>query len=254
MIKLHRHAKPSDLTSEVEKQLVEEYKNTKKSVWRKDYIVTPLLEMSHNKCCYCETMLGVQARPMQVEHYHCKDLYPNEVIEWENLLPSCSQCNSNKSTLDTYKTPIINPCVDNPKDYLYLKCYMIKSKDNTIGSKGRLTVDQLELNHRERLINPRIEVADKMHYKLTDIHEKTVELNSREDGKLYNKSRIINTLVDILALAQPDAEYSAFMATIIITDEDYLETRNILQDKELWTDKLEELHNCATEIKFDTEK
>lgn len=254
MIKLIRPKKPSELTEDVEKQLVKEYKDTEKSVWRKDYITTPLLKMSHNKCCYCETMLGIQARPMQVEHYHCKTLYPDEVVKWENLLPSCSQCNSNKSTLDTYETPIIDPSVDNPKDYLYLKCYMIKSKDNTIGSKGRLTVDQLELNHRERLVNPRIEVADKMGYKLTDIHEKAITLNSREDGKLYNKSKIINTLVDILKIAQPDAEYSAFMATIILTDEDYIETQDILKNKGLWTSELETLHNCAAEIKLDTKK
>lgn len=254
MIKLNRPDKPSDLTVEVEKQLVEEYKNTGKPVWRKDYITTPLLKMSHNKCCYCETILGVQARPMQVEHYHCKDFYPDEVVKWENLLPSCSQCNSNKSTLDTYKTPIINPTVDNPKDYLYLKCYMIKSKDNTIGSKGRLTVDQLELNHRDRLVTPRIKIASEMNYKLTDIHEKAIALNSREDGKLYNKSKIINTLVDILKMAQPDAEYSAFMATIILTDEDYIEIKNILSNKGLWTDELEILHNGAAGIKLDTEK
>ena len=254
MIKLSRPDKPSELTPEVEKQLVTEYKEKEKSVWRKNYITIPLSKMSHNKCCYCETILGVQARSMHVEHYHCKDLYPDEVVTWENLLPSCSQCNSNKSTLDTYATPIIDPSVDNPKDYLYLKCYMIKSKDNTIGSKGRLTVDQLELNHRDRLVTPRIKIACEMNYKLKDIHKKAIALNLREDGKLYNKSKIINTLVDILKMAQPDAEYSAFMATIILTDEDYVEVRDILIDKGLWTDELKTLHNCAAEIKLDTEK
>ena len=68
-----------------------------------------------------------------------------------------------------------------------------------------------------------------MNYKLTDIHEKAVTLNSREDGKLYNKSKIINTLVDILKMTQPDAEYSAFMATIVLTDEDYLENVDLLE-------------------------
>lgn len=254
MIKLTRPDKPSDLTTEVEKQLIKEYKETKNSVWRKDYITDPLLKMSHNKCCYCETMLGEQAKPMQVDHYHCKDNYPDEVVKWENLLPSCSQCNSNKSTLDTYRTPIIDPSVDNPKDYLYLKYYMIKSKDNTLGSKGRLTVDQLELNHRERLVTPRIKIAYEMNYKLQDIHKKAIALNLRDDGKLYNKTKIINTLVDILKMAQPSAEYNAFMATIVLTDEDYIETRNILKNKGLWTDELETLHNFAAEIKLDTEK
>lgn len=254
MIKLNRPDKPSDLTPEVEKQLIDEYKKTEKPVWRKDYITSPLLEMSHNKCCYCETILGVQARPMQVEHYHCKSLYPDEVVKWENLLPCCSECNSNKSTLDTYKTPIINPSVDDPRDYLYLKDAMIKSKDNDILSKGRLTVDKLDLNNQNKLVIPRIKIACAIYDKLKDIHKKALALNSRTDDKLYNKSRIINTLVDILKMAQPDAEYSAFMATTILTDEDYIETKNILKNKGLWTDELETLHNYAFNIKLDTDK
>ena len=254
MIKLIRPDKPSELTPEVEKQLIDEYKKTEKPVWKKDFITVPLLKMSHNKCCYCETILGVQARPMQVEHYHCKSSYPDEVVKWENLLPSCSECNSNKSTINTYKTPLIDPSVDDPREYLYLKCFMIKSKDNNILNKGRLTVDKLDLNNQNKLVIPRIKIANAMYYKLKDIHKKTIALNSREDGKLYNKSIIINTLLDILAMAQPDAEYSAFMATIILTDEDYIEIKNILNDKGLWSDKLEILHNCADKIKLDTKR
>ena len=33
---------------------------------------------------------------MEVEHFHPKSLYPNEVISWENLLPICKRCNSSK--------------------------------------------------------------------------------------------------------------------------------------------------------------
>ena len=254
MIKLVRPDKPSELTEDVEKELVEEYKATKKDVWRQDYIVTPLLKMSNEKCCYCETELETQAKPMHVEHYHCKNLYPDEVVSWGNLLPSCSQCNSNKGTLDTYKTPIIDPTVDNPKDYLYLNNYMIRSKDNTIGSKGWLTVDRLDLNNRKRLVNTRIKIADEMRKKLEDAYKKASALALREDGKLYNKSVIIRTLRDILEMAQQDAEYSAFMATIILTDDDYLAIKNILQEKNIWTDELDKLHNAANEIKLDTTK
>lgn len=254
MIKLVRPPKPSELTKDVEEALVNEYKTTKKSVWRQDYITTPLLAMSHEKCCYCETELETQAKPMHVEHYHCKDLYPNEVVSWENLLPSCSQCNSNKGTLDTYKMPIIDPTVDNPKDYLYLNNFIIRSKDSTINSKGRLTVDRLDLNNRKRLVNPRIKIADEMRKKLEDAYKKASALASREDGKLYNKSVIIRTLRDVLEMAQPDAEYSAFMATLILTDDDYLAIKNILQEKNIWTDELNKLHNKASEIKLDTTK
>lgn len=254
MIKLVRPDKPLELTEELEKELIKEYKETESAVWRKEYITKPLLEMSYNKCCYCETKLGTQGRAMQIEHFHYKNKYPEEVVSWENLLPSCSQCNSNKSTLDTYEEPILNPCVDNPKDFLYLKNYMIRSKDNKLRSKGRLTIDQLELNNRERLINPRIDIADKMDYKLRDVHEKAIALSVRDDGKLYNKTKIVNTLRDILKMAQSEAEYSAFISTIILTDEDYIEIKNILQQKELWTKELDRLHNEADKIRLDTEK
>lgn len=255
MIKLIRPKKPEELTDEVKEKLTQEFKETKKPVWRKDYIIKALKSMSHEKCCYCEIKLGTQSRELQVEHFHYKDEYPDEVVDWDNLLPSCSQCNSNKGTYDTKKdAPIINPAEDDPKKYLYLKHYMIKSKDNDLESKGRVTVTLLDLNNRERLVNPRIQTADMMSCKLESIHEKAIKLRDRCDGKYYNKSRIINGLRDILKMAQSDAEYSAFMATIILTDEDYLESKGILEGLKLWNKELDDLHKNAEQLKLDTSK
>ena len=255
MIKLTRPEKPEELTDEVKEKLTREFKETKKSVWRKDYIIKALKNMSHEKCCYCEIKLGTQSRELQVEHFHYKDEYPDEVVDWNNLLPSCSQCNSNKGTYDTKKdVPIINPAEDDPRDYLYLKNYMIKSKDNRLKSKGRITVSLLDLNNRERLTTPRIMTADAMSSKLENIHEKAIELRNRCDGKQYNRSRIINGLRDILKMAQSDAEYSAFMATIILTEEDYLETKCILEGLGLWDKELDDLHKNAEQLKLDTSK
>lgn len=254
MIKLTRPDKPHQLTSDVEIELIEEFKKTKHAVWRKPYIIESLLLMSHSKCCYCETALETQAKAMQVDHFHFKEGYPNEVVSWENLLPSCSQCNSNKAIIDTYAKPMINPAIDDPKEYLYLKNYMIKSKDNSIGSKGRNTVDELDLNNRDRLVTPRVKISVDMLSKLSDIHEKALSIKNREDGRQYNRKRVLRGMQDVLKMAQPEAEYSAFMATIILTDEDYIETRNILIEKELWNDELESLHIKAKCIKLDTNK
>lgn len=252
MIRLIRPEKPKELTLEVEEALVEEFKRTKKSVWREPYIVETLNKMSHEKCCYCETKLGTQSRAMQVEHFHYKEKYPDEVVSWDNLLPSCQQCNSNKGTYDTIEDgEIIEPTIDDPRDYLYLKHFMIRSKDNRIGSKGRNTVDLLDLNNRKRLINPRIQIADTMRKTLENIHKMALVLVHRTDGKQYNKTRIRNGIKDILEMAQPDAEYSAFMATIILTDEDYKETKDILKSLGLWDLELEELATIAETLKLD---
>lgn len=254
MIKLKRPDKPVELTNDKEKELTSEFKKTGKAVWRKPYITKALKEMSHNKCAFCETKLGTQARELQVEHFHYKDEYPDEVVKWTNLLPACRQCNSNKGIIDTYKTPFIDPSVDNPKDYLYLKNCMIRSKDNDVNSKGRKTVDRLQLNHRERLVNPRLTIYAAMQTKLADIHNKAVSMINRADGKQYNRGFIINGLKDILIMAQPDAEYSAFMATIILDEEDYLETKEILCKLNLWDDELDNLHKIANTIKLDTNR
>lgn len=251
MIKLMRPDKPK-LLEENEKSLTEEYKKTGKSVWRKDYIVNPLMQMSHNKCCYCETNLTVQARNMAVEHYHFKDGYPDEVVSWENLLPSCSQCNSNKGTYDTVKDgDIIKPTDDDPRDYLYLYCFMIKSKDNDLESKGRKTVELLELNNRDRLVTPRIKIASAMDEKLQYIHEKMCAYAERWDGKQYNRNRIVNGIIDLLKLAQPYAEYSAFISMVLSESTDYKEIKKLMEKFDLWTPEMEKLHNTMISIKFD---
>ncbi|MGB8452746.1 MAG: hypothetical protein WCD89_10465 [Anaerocolumna sp.] len=250
MIKLERPDKPSELSKEKMKDLTETYKKTGKAVWRENYIVKKLNEMSHDKCCYCELKLNVQSREMQVEHYHYKDKYVDEVVEWKNLLPSCKQCNSNKGIWDTVVDPIINPTDQNPKDFFYLKFYMIKSKDNDRNSIGYKTIELLDLNNRKRLVNLRIELADAMFNKLADTYDKleTYKFN-KSNTRLKNK--IIKTIKDILSMAQPDSEFSAVIATMLLNYEDYIEIKDSLNDLELWDEELEKLHNNSNRIKFD---
>jgi len=253
MIKLIRPEKPEKLSQD-ELALTAQFKQDGSTVWRKKYIVEALAAMSNSKCCYCETKLGEQAKNLQVEHYHCKSLYPDEVVKWENLLPACGQCNTNKGSHDTYVEPIINPSAEDPKDYLYLKYYRITSKDNGIDSKGRFTINLLGLNDRKRLVNPRIEIAEQMKNKLENIYERAVKWQSGENTSQINKNRVRNGIKDILELAQPEAEYSAFMATIILNDEDYLEAKKFLITQKCWNIELQVLEDSAKNIKLDIQK
>ena len=43
------------------------------------------------------------------------DDYPDEVVDWDNLLPSCKRCNTTKGTHDVVTEPIINPFDIDPK-------------------------------------------------------------------------------------------------------------------------------------------
>lgn len=251
MIRLIRPPKPELLTKN-EQSLTEQFKKDKnKKVWNKPYIKIPLSEMSFHKCCFCEIKLDEQAKNMNVEHFHYKEAYPDEVVKWDNLLPSCGQCNSNKGIHDTYNEPIINPAADDPRDYLYLKFYRIISKDTLKSSKGRLTIDLLDLNNRERLVNPRIKLADAMQCKLDDLLDKALKIESGEETRQLIITRLKNSLRDVLRMAQPDSEYSAFMATILLEDDDYNNICNIMKRLNLWTDELNTLHNCSANIKFE---
>lgn len=223
-----------------------------KTVWRKPYIVQPLKTMSHCKCCYCEISLIEQSREMHVEHFHYKDKYMEEVVMWDNLLPSCRQCNSNKGTTDTYSEPMLNPTIDNPKEYLYLNMFMIKSKDNRVNSKGKNTVDILELNNRERLVNPRIKISCEIDEKLNSINEIGSEYKNGQNITTRTRNKIVNGIKGILRLAQPSQEFSAFMSTIILNSDDYIEITNVLKSLGLWDDELQELHSKCENIKFET--
>lgn len=64
-------------------------------------------------CPYCNrqyifTLENNKVRP-QFDHYYPKSIYPYLAVSIFNLIPSCSICNQAKSTLDTYKEPILYP-------------------------------------------------------------------------------------------------------------------------------------------------
>ena len=115
MIQIERTPKPLKLTDAVQQELTSEFKkDNSKAVWGKTYIRKALLDMSNSKCCYCECLVGKGTKEMHVDHFQPKSIYPDLVVQWENLLPSCSQCNKSKSDHDTVQEPIINPTKDNP--------------------------------------------------------------------------------------------------------------------------------------------
>lgn len=243
MIKLNRQPAPSELTSQVVRELTEQYKQQGVSVWNKDYIKKALLEMSHRKCCYCEVRLQEEGKYMQVEHFHCKSLYPDEVVVWDNLLPSCNRCNSHKSNHDTYKEPIINPCTDDPKEFLYMEDYRIRSKNNN--PIGYRTIDILYLNDSEHLVTPRFEIGNKIHEKIQLIDELLKDYISGKNTSIQRRNKIINSLKEILKLSGPEQEYSATVATVTIKDSTYLHVRDDLLKLSLWDEELEELDSKA---------
>jgi uncharacterized protein (TIGR02646 family) len=246
MIKLTRGAKPVELTLAMEKQLTDEFKKTGASVWRKEYIKNGLLAYSTNKCAYCECDITEESKYLEVEHFHHKDNYPDEVVKWENLLPSCKKCNTTKSSHDTYAEPIINPCIDEPTKHLKLLNYRIKGNDNF----GKLTVSVLDLNNQDRHCKKRFEIGNATHEKLEDFLELIAEFESGNSVSTRRKNRITNGLKELLSLALPKSTYSATTASVILNSPDYIDLKAQMIKNKLWDAELTGLETECEKIKL----
>ena len=234
MIKLDLPQKPTELTEELQNNLTQEFKNSKKSVWSIGWLKDAVSAKSYSKCCYSEILLGEESKYMEIEHFHPKNPYPDEVMSWENLLPACKKCNVAKGEHDTVKEPIINPFADNPKEYLFFKNYRYYPLNNN--QLGRITIDVLNLNDRNHFFIPRCKLGDKIDEKLNEIYDDIENmLNPQKQNKYIRKIK------GLLSEGNRKEEYSALVATIILSDANYQYIENQLKENNLWDNELEEL-------------
>lgn len=233
MIKLQLPAKPEELTAETEEALIAEYKATKKEVWRQKYIVTALLEMTHNKCAFSEQALNTESAYLEIEHFKCKDKYEDEVVKWGNLLPICKKCNATKKDLDICETPIVNPLTDEPKDYLYVKSFRFYKKN----SIGQNTIEAVALNNREHFVNPRFEIG----IRIAETLEANYEILTATSS-LIRRNHAIDRIKTALKDCGPEHVYSAVLSTYIIYETPvYKDIKTCLQKDGLWDAELEKI-------------
>ena len=240
MIQLLRPPKPQKLADN-EAELTERFKkNNKDAVWNRSYIRSALLEMSNAKCCYCECKVGAGEREMHVDHFKPKSIYPDLVVKWENLLPSCPHCNKEKSSHDTGAEPIVNPSEDDPREFFYLKDYRYYCFDNADSSIARRTLGVLSLNDSTENVYKRYLIGNELHSKIDEIAELAIENEKILKTKTSMRNRIRNGCKNILKQGFPEAVYSAFMATLIFNDENFKTCMEILKRQDIWDDELEE--------------
>lgn len=252
MIRIKRTSKPEELTQAVQQELTNQFKaNHKKTVWSKPYIKKALLEMSHQKCCYCECQIGLSGVDMHVDHFKPKSLYPNLVMEWSNLLPACPDCNRSKLDHDTLKEPIVNPTEENPQTYFYLKDYRYRCKDISAESKAKLTIGVLALNDSVGKVLPRFKVGNALQERINEIANIAIENEDVLKVNIVLRNKVRNGCRDILRFGSDTSEYSAFMSTIIHKDSDYPEIKRILKSIDCWDDELEQLESETMRNVFD---
>jgi hypothetical protein len=237
MIKLQRVASPSWLTPAEEAQLVARYLASKEPVWNIEDIKIGLLKSSFHKCAYCESMLGEESKYVEVEHFRCKRLYPNDVVKWVNLLPACKRCNIAKSDHDVSLESIVNPYDDDPRDHLSLNLYRLRSKS----SIGQNTIDVLNLNDNRRSVFMRFEVGQAVVMLLGHCIERLQSF--ADDPSTRRRNALVSTTTNMLLECQETAAYAATSSTVLHSEPDYLKLKGELVAYGLWSAELEDLHS-----------
>ncbi|MBN2890649.1 MAG: HNH endonuclease [Bacteroidales bacterium] len=246
MIRIKRTEKPKKLTEEHQKELTEKFKKTGEDVWNKKYLKDALLEMSHYKCCYCETKINTESKYLEVEHFHPKKIYKDEVILWENLLPSCKRCNGKKGEHDTKKEPILNPTIQIPSEHIFLKDFFFFGKDVL----GENTIINLSLNDVDRIVTERFNVGKVLIIQLSDILILVKDYKLEQTNR--NKNKIVERLENLMLQAIPKAEYSATCATVILNNIFYLQIRSEMKKLSLWSEEFENLEKEMEYCRLDT--
>lgn len=246
MIKLERNFTPLCLVPNQALKLTQEFALTGKSVWNIDALKSALLETSHNKCAYCECNLTNESKYVEVEHFLNKDRYPEHVVTWENLLPSCKRCNGKKGSHDVLAEPIINPYKENPTQHFKLKNYRLKPKSEIAHN----TIDVIDLNNYDRVLKVRFEVGESIQQSL-EITLTALNLYT-SSPKTRNKNKLLALTTQILTECQPDATYSATASTILHDSDHYIELKSALKANNLWSNELNTLHQNSKNSSLET--
>lgn len=245
MIKVDRTPKPERLTSIEQQKLTMEFKIEKKRVWNKPYIKEALIEMSNRKCVYCEAKIGEEAKYMEVEHYLPKEEYPDKVIEWGNLFPSCKRCNGKKGIYDPSCNPFIHPTNDTPKHHLILQ---EAGRVSGVDEKGHASVKILDLNHYDTIRKPRLRIIHDIRSRFVNLLDEMKSRSVKENPVFQRKiQRMVRA---ILLEATPKAAYSAYVACEVLNHPSFYEIIERMKDEKIWNVELERLFQQAKHYAF----
>lgn len=236
MIKLSKGDAPLFLDQDKIDHLTEKFKSTGESVWQIEELKSALIGTSFGKCAFCECSLGNESKYMEVEHFRFKKKYPDEVVIWDNLLPSCRRCNGKKLDHDVVIKPIINPYEDIPAIHFTMQDYRLKHKTDV----GLESIGVLDLNNSTRVVLSRFKIGEKLHEALIVAEDRLENFKINKTTRARNK--FTNILEKLLLEAQPEAEYAATTATLLHKDKIYARIVTEAKINGLWSAELDKLH------------
>jgi uncharacterized protein (TIGR02646 family) len=133
----------------------------------KDELRAPLLEDQGELCCHC--MRRIDARDMKIEHYRSQHRYPEQALDWRNLLAACSGGEGRPhamQTCDTRKADedlALDPRTDGVRVIRYLGSgrLVVDDPDHVDDVERRLNLNATELQQAraQAIANLRRELA-----------------------------------------------------------------------------------------------
>lgn len=178
-----------------------------------------LLEKFNNQCVYCGTKL-LEPLMADVEHFYPKSLYPDLVLETENLLIACKACSimkANKFPIDEDGKPLlIHPAKEDFSEHIIqLDNGYLEGKTE----RGEVTIDTLQLN-RESLIKQRVLDVIDMEF------DKNMQLSNDEIYETFQNNIEHIKMLNLLGLEEDEnlKKYIKYMlySNVITTLETYL--------------------------------
>lgn len=174
----------------------------------------------HGTCCYCE-----QNEATDIEHIYPKSFFPEYAFHWENYLLACGTCNTHfkldrihvldeknniskvpRGTIpSSKKIAFINPRIENPFKFMILsfpsyKFELVPSQSKSDANKASSTIEILELNTRDVLIEARRRTA-RYYYERLERLSKIIEAKD-----VFALKELLNPIDDRFDLELPLAE------------------------------------------------
>ncbi|RDV15845.1 HNH endonuclease [Pontibacter diazotrophicus] len=247
MIGLKRTHSPIVLTPDFVSSQTRTFKVTGESVWNIEEVKKVLLELSFNKCAYCECNVTEESKYLEVEHFEDKSNHPDKVLDWDNLLPSCKRCNGSKGAHNVNYEPIINPFKEDPKEHLKLHLYRFKGKTEI----GKTTIDVVNLNNSARAVLKRFEIGEELQNSVDLAFER---LEAYKANRItQRKNKLLTIVEELLKLCQPESIYAATCSTVLHHNDVYQQIVNELKTFDLWSDNFEKLHCRSRGIMLETQ-
>ncbi len=203
-----------------------------------------LFSCSYNKCAYCEII--PEGSRLQIDHFLPKTLYPEKMLNWDNLLPSCTICNTEKKRAhDTKSEPIINPTKIDPEKYFEYDNGWINPLSGCEDPElAKQTCKVLDLNSstllylRLELLNALLETKITLEKKIANY------LKADTETKKFNRIRkIFDTCNSFQVFSEAKQKFAGFVRYFLRNDDLYqraeYHTMEFLRDNPKYRTKLD---------------